>query len=181
MTQLDENAAGIVDVVQRDHREIEQMFAKVEGATGKSRQQAFNALAQKLKAHEAAEQEVVHPITDEVGATDVADSVEKEESTASQLLASMEDMDTASDEFEAKFEELKSDVLAHAGTRSRRNILASWRANRPSTCASSARSCESAETPVGQASRPFTPLRRTRRARRRRRATYVVGEVGVGR
>ena len=114
MTQLDENAAGIVDVVQRDHREIEQMFAKVEGATGKSRQQAFNALAQKLKAHEAAEQEVVHPITDEVGATDVADSVEKEESTASQLLASMEDMDTASDEFEAKFKELKSDVLAHA-------------------------------------------------------------------
>lgn len=114
MTNLDENAAGIVDVVRRDHREIEQLFAKVEGATGKSRQQAFAALAQKLKAHESAEQEVVHPITDEVGATDVAESVEKEESTASKLLTTMEDMDTASDEFEAKFQELKSDVTAHA-------------------------------------------------------------------
>jgi hemerythrin superfamily protein len=114
MTQLNENGAGIVDVVRRDHREIEQMFADVEGASGNGRARAFDALAQKLKAHEAAEQEVVHPITEEVGATDVADSVEKEESTASRLLSSLEQMGTESAEFDAKFQELKSDVMAHA-------------------------------------------------------------------
>ena len=86
MAMRDDSAIGVIDAIRRDHREIEEMLAEVEGAKGQSREEAFAALAQKLKAHESAEQEVVHPITDEVGATDVADSVEKEESTASQLL-----------------------------------------------------------------------------------------------
>ena len=98
MASRDDSAIGVIDAVRRDHREIEEMIAEVENAKGQSREEAFAALAQKLKAHETAEQEVVHPITDEVGAPDVADSVEKEESKASQLLASMEDLDVSSAE-----------------------------------------------------------------------------------
>lgn len=114
MAKSDQSATGVIDVIRRDHREIEEMLAEVEGAKGQSREEAFSALAQKLKAHETAEQEVVHPITDEVGAPDVADSVEKEETIASQILASMEDLDVSSDEFETKFQELKAGVMAHA-------------------------------------------------------------------
>ena len=114
MAMQDDSAVGVIDAIRRDHREIEEMLAEVENAKGQSREEAFAALAQKLKAHEAAEQEIVHPITDEVGAPDVADSVEQEESTASALLASMEDLDVSSDEFETKFQELKSGVMAHA-------------------------------------------------------------------
>ncbi len=114
MAKYDQSATGVIDVIRRDHREIEEMLAEVEGANGQSREEAFAALAQKLKAHETAEQEVVHPVTDDVGAPDVADSVEKEESKASSLLASMEGLDVTSAEFEAKFQELKAGVMAHA-------------------------------------------------------------------
>jgi hypothetical protein len=114
MAQLEENAPGVVGAVRRDHREIETMITAVEDAQGKARKDAFDALARKLSAHEAAEEEVVHPLTEDIGASDVAESVESEESEASTLLSKMASMDAASSEFDAAFQTLKLAVLAHA-------------------------------------------------------------------
>jgi hemerythrin superfamily protein len=105
---------GVVAAVQRDHRDIEKMLDEVEKASGTARREAFERLATKLKAHEEAEDEVVHPLAKEEGAGEKVDHLEDEEDEASQMLTRLQKMDCDSDEFTRLFAELKQDVLHHA-------------------------------------------------------------------
>lgn len=105
---------GLIEVVQRDHREVERMLETVASASGESRRQAFEQLAEKLKAHEAAEQKVVHPLAASEGEEKKAAALRSEESAASALLKKLKGLDVDSPEFEAGFARLKADVLAHA-------------------------------------------------------------------
>jgi hypothetical protein len=104
----------VIDAIQRDHREVEQMLGAVMSVSGDARRQAFDRLATKLKAHEAAEQKVVHPLTAEEGDADEAQALQAEESAASKAIKQLEGLDVDSDEFERGFAKLKADVLAHA-------------------------------------------------------------------
>jgi hemerythrin superfamily protein len=115
MTTTDQNGAiGVLAAVQRDHRQIEQMIATVERTSGNAKQDAFEDLVRKLAVHETAEEMVVHPLTKEVGAGQVADSVLGEEDKAKKALSDLDGMDVTSSEFETKFAKIKTDVLAHA-------------------------------------------------------------------
>jgi len=104
----------VIDAIQRDHREVEQMLEAVTSRSGDARRQAFDQLAAKLKAHEAAEQKVVHPLTEEEGDADEAEALRAEETAASKTLRELEGLDVDSAEFERGFARLKADVLAHA-------------------------------------------------------------------
>ena len=110
----DNNTFGLVEIIQRDHREVEQMLGAVESASGDVRRRAFGDLAEKLKAHEAAEQKVVHPLTADEGDAAEARALREEESAASAALEKLEGLDVDSAEFERGFARLKADVLAHA-------------------------------------------------------------------
>jgi hemerythrin superfamily protein len=115
MTTTDQHSAiGVIATVQRDHRQIEQMLANVERATGRGRQDAFEDLVRKLAVHETAEELVVHPLTKEVGAETIAESVLAEEDQAKKELSQLDGIDVTSAEFAPKFEKIKSAVLAHA-------------------------------------------------------------------
>lgn len=105
---------GVVAAVQRDHREIEQLFEAVESAQGQSRRDAFDRLAGKLRAHEEAEEQVVHPLAKSDGIEGTVEELEQEEQTASTALGKLEGMDVDSDEFARAFTKLKRDALAHA-------------------------------------------------------------------
>jgi hypothetical protein len=109
----DENST-VIDAIQRDHREVEQMLEAVTSRSGDARRQAFDRLAAKLKAHEAAEQQVVHTLAEEEGEADEAKALRAEESAASKALKELQDLDVDSAEFERGFARLKADVLAHA-------------------------------------------------------------------
>ena len=104
----------VIEAIQRDHRDVEQMLESVTSSSGDKRRRAFWELAAKLKAHEAAEQTVVHPLTAEEGNTAEAKALEAEESAASKALKKLEGVDVDSAEFESGFARLKADVLAHA-------------------------------------------------------------------
>ena len=104
----------LIDVIQHDHHEVEEMLQAVGSASGAARRDAFGRLASKLKAHEAAEQKVVHPLTADEGDTDEAQALQAEESAASKALKELEGLDVDSAEFENGFARLKADVLAHA-------------------------------------------------------------------
>ena len=104
----------VIDAIQRDHREVEQLLEAVTSRSGDARRRAFDELAAKLKAHEAAEQKVVHPLTEEEGDADEAEALRAEESAASKALAGLVGLDVDSAEFERGFARLKADVLAHA-------------------------------------------------------------------
>ncbi len=110
----DDSATGVVAAVQRDHREIEQMIENVESSTGDARRQAFDRLASKLKAHEHAEEAVVHPLAKDEGNAETVTELVDEETTASKALQQLQGMDVDSGEFDAAFAKLKKDVLAHA-------------------------------------------------------------------
>ena len=105
--------ADVVSVVQRDHREIEQMMARVESSTDGERQDAFEDLVRKLAIHETAEEEVVHPLL-RGSATDVVDPILSEEDAAKRRLSDLEGVNVSSGTFMERFKMLKSDVLAHA-------------------------------------------------------------------
>jgi hemerythrin superfamily protein len=104
--------ADVVSVVQRDHREIEQMMARVESSADSERQDAFEDLVRKLAIHETAEEEVVHPLLRD--ATDVVDPILSEEDAAKRRLSDLEGVNVSSGTFIEQFKMLKSDVLAHA-------------------------------------------------------------------
>lgn len=110
----DDKRGSVIDAIQRDHREVEQMIEVVESASGDVRHRAFEQLAVKLKAHEAAEQSVVHPLTADAGDADEAQALQAEESAAAKALRELEGLDVDSPAFEAGFARLKVDVLAHA-------------------------------------------------------------------
>jgi len=115
MTQLeDHEGLNLIEVVRRDHREIEGMFSTVEQSSGRERQDAFEELVRKLAVHETAEEEVVHPLAKRDGAPDVVDEVLNEEDQAKKALAGLDGMDVTSPEFDSMFQRLKADVLAHA-------------------------------------------------------------------
>jgi hemerythrin superfamily protein len=107
-------ATGVVGAVQRDHREIEQMLDNVESSSGAKRQDAFARLAEKLQAHEAAEEKVVHPLAKDEGNAGTVDELVGEEQTASKALEKLQGLDVDSEAFEQAFQQLKRDVLAHA-------------------------------------------------------------------
>jgi hemerythrin superfamily protein len=114
MSMTEPNAVGVVATIQRDHRQIEAMIDDVERSTGGVKQDAFEELVRKLAVHETAEEMVVHPLMKDAGAGDVADQVLREEDHAKKVLAEVDGMDVTSPEFDAKFREIKREVLAHA-------------------------------------------------------------------
>ena len=106
----------VIELIQRDHQQVRQLLGQIEAADPDSRGELFHELVGELARHEAAEETIVHPtLRDEVdGGRAIADQVLEEESEAESLLARMEKMDPASDEFVDAFRSLRDDVLQHA-------------------------------------------------------------------
>jgi hypothetical protein len=108
------DSEDVVNLVQRDHREIEQMLDSVTRSAGDERKEVVERLIRKLAVHETAEEEVVHPLLKEAGADAVANGVLHEESEAKKALARLDGLDVTEPAFAATFVSIKQDVLAHA-------------------------------------------------------------------
>ena len=106
----------IIELIQQDHDEVCSLFARLDECCPSERGELFQEIVHELARHEAAEESIVHPtLRDDVaGGESVAEAVLDEESKAEQLMADMESLDPESDEFLAKFRELRNDVLEHA-------------------------------------------------------------------
>jgi hemerythrin superfamily protein len=109
----DEN---VVELLQRQHEEIRKLFAKVEKAKGKDRQDAFDELRCLLAVHETAEEEIVHPYARHVigNGERIIDARLKEERDAKELLQELERIGVDSIEFEPMLGRLHKAVEAHA-------------------------------------------------------------------
>ena len=109
-------AQDVIELIQQDHQQVRQLFGQIETADAESRGDLFDELVGELARHEAAEESIVHPtLRDEVtDGRSIAEDVLEEESQAESLLARMEKMDPASDDFVDAFRSLREDVLEHA-------------------------------------------------------------------
>lgn len=105
----------VVRVLVEQHDLIRQSFTQVRAATGAARAVAFSDLAHLLAVHEALEEELLRPVTVEIGELDIARARLSEELRAESVLARCKGLDAESDEFELALGQLEAAVLDHAG------------------------------------------------------------------
>ncbi|MEV4313896.1 hemerythrin domain-containing protein [Actinocrispum sp. NPDC049592] len=105
----------VLEMLQRQHEEIRQLFTQLETATGERRKDLFHSLVRLLAVHETAEEEVVHPeVRDLTGGEPVVEARLGEEHRAKQLLSTLTEIGPDADGFDTLLTQLRDDVLAHA-------------------------------------------------------------------
>lgn len=105
----------IVDVLTDDHRRIRALFGRLDTTPVDQREDLFREIVGELARHEAAEESIVHAATRDIpGGEQIAQEVLAEEDRAEKLMAEMEKLDPAGDEFARAFARLRDDVLSHA-------------------------------------------------------------------
>jgi len=107
-------APGIIDELRHDHQEVRMLFARIEPAHGKKREELFQRLVGELIRHEVAEEEILRPISAKDAGKAIANARIKEESKAEALLKAMEGLDVDSAEFGRRLVTLRRDVQRHA-------------------------------------------------------------------
>jgi len=110
----DRNDTDLIEAIRSDHEEVKALLEDVSTSTGTARTQALQALITKASAHEAAEQEHVHPLTLESGGAAVVEHEMKEESKGKAGLMELKRLGVDAPEFDQKFSELKAAILEHA-------------------------------------------------------------------
>lgn len=114
--QHDTDRQDVVDLLLAQHDEIKLLFAQVANTTGDRKRELFQDLVRLLAVHEAAEEQLVHPLARgklDSGAS-VVDSRLKEEDEAKHALARLYDLGVEHPRFDAELIALGDSVKAHA-------------------------------------------------------------------
>lgn len=104
----------VIDLLLDQHEVVKALMTRVAADRGADRDTAFAALADLLERHELGEQAVVHPAVKELEAREIAGERMTEEQAADKDLAELRKLGVDSPEFDARFSEFRSAVLAHA-------------------------------------------------------------------
>jgi hemerythrin superfamily protein len=117
--QAGDDQASDIDVVAllvRQHGDIRNLFDEVEQSRGEERRDAFRRLVRLLAVHETAEEEVVHPFVRRAveGGEQVVEDRLREEKSAKESLAALDDMDTDDPKFMPRLMQLRTEVQEHA-------------------------------------------------------------------
>lgn len=106
----------VLSVLTEQHELLKTLMKRVGGAPDEDRQAAFDDLRHLLVAHEAAEEEVLHPLArEDLGSDDeIVSERLSEEAQAGKAIAALEQLDIGSAKFGTEFAELEKSVIAHA-------------------------------------------------------------------
>src|SRR4051812_6007416 len=103
----------VIKLLEQDHREVEELFAKAESTSGAAKQQVVSKIASELTLHAEVEEQIVYPAMRDAGLDGIVDEAEQEHSKVKELVAQLEGMDATTDEVDAVLAELKADVQHH--------------------------------------------------------------------
>jgi iron-sulfur cluster repair protein YtfE (RIC family) len=103
----------VIKLLETDHREVEDLFAKAESTSGAAKQQVVTKLASELTLHAEVEEQIVYPAMRAAGLDDLVAEAEREHGKVKELVAQLESMDATTDEVDAVLAELKADVQHH--------------------------------------------------------------------
>jgi iron-sulfur cluster repair protein YtfE (RIC family) len=103
----------VIKVLETDHREVEDLFAKAESTSGAAKQQVVTKIADELTLHAEVEEQVVYPAMRKAGLNDIVDEAEQEHTKVKQLVAQLETMDGTTADVDPVLAELKADVQHH--------------------------------------------------------------------
>jgi hypothetical protein len=105
-----------VALLVEQHTRIRDLFAEAELTSSAGRADAFHRLVRLLVVHEAADKQVLHPLTRRYvrGGDHIVADLLAEEHRTGQTLAALEEMGTDAPEFPRLLTELRTAVLEHA-------------------------------------------------------------------
>jgi iron-sulfur cluster repair protein YtfE (RIC family) len=103
----------VIKLLETDHREVEDLFAKAESTSGAAKQQVVTKIASELTLHAEVEEQIVYPAMREAGLDEIVDEAEQEHSRVKELVAQLEAMDGTGDGADAVLSELKAEVQHH--------------------------------------------------------------------
>jgi hemerythrin superfamily protein len=108
--------ADAVRFLRDQHDTIRELFSSVADAKGDERREVFEPLVRLLAVHETAEEMVIYPALRSAGdeGTAIVDARTAEEDQAKKMLADLEKLDPASDEFNGLFIQVRAAVEQHA-------------------------------------------------------------------
>lgn len=106
----------IISELQSDHKQVKQLFVRLEQATPAKTREIFWELTNELVRHEVAEEEIVYPEVRKLvpNGERLANARIKEQSAAEELLAKMEKAGTDDKQFPTYLHRLQKAVLEHA-------------------------------------------------------------------
>ena len=103
----------VIKLLEADHREVEDLFAKAESTSGAAKQQVVMKIAAELTLHAEVEEQIVYPAMREAGLESLVDEAEEEHSMIKELVAQLEAMDAAIEGVDSVLAELKANVEHH--------------------------------------------------------------------
>jgi len=105
-----------VDMLESQHREVEDLFAKLEKADrGDRKQKLFTQIADKLAVHASIEEEAFYPAVKAKRTEDILLESLEEHLGIKRVLADLIDLDASDETFEAKTKVLQEQVEHHVG------------------------------------------------------------------
>ena len=103
----------VIKLLETDHREVEDLFAKAASTSGAAKQQVVTKLASELTLHAEVEDEIVYPAMREAGLDELVDEAEQEHSKVKEMVAELEATDATTDEVDSVLMELEAAVQHH--------------------------------------------------------------------
>lgn len=104
---------NVVSILYEQHAQLRDQFALVPDLRGKPRRAAFDMLREMLARHEAAEAQVLRPLTEKLTPAAESRARNDEERAAARELADLERLDVDSPEFAPRLRLLEEAVLLH--------------------------------------------------------------------
>src|SRR3954451_11200634 len=161
--EFQEYEGDVVTFLVHQHDELKGLLSRVLGTQGAERQEAFDAVRESLARHEAAEEEVLRPLTRQApdGDEEVAMRTGEEE-RATEALALLEQFDVGSIPFEVQFRTFEEAVLRHAEEEETHEFPLLRRTHGPETlrrARAAAEAVEQADRPPASGPRTFAAMR----------------------
>ncbi len=110
----------VIEVLEHDHREVEQMFAELESLRGAATEEAkarrkdvADQVTIELVRHSVAEEVLVYPQVDRKVSSEEAERARKEHAEAEETLHRMEKLDADDPAFDGELATLMSEIRAH--------------------------------------------------------------------
>lgn len=109
-----DDSLDALDLLKAQHRYVDKLFSRIQSARGQAKAAAFRELADMLAIHAIIEEKIFYPSVKSAGTRELVTESAEEHLGMKRTLADMLELDSSSDEFDAKLSVLEEQVHHHA-------------------------------------------------------------------
>lgn len=102
-----------IELLETQHEEVKALFKKCQKASGESKRQLFEKIADELAVHAAIEEKHFYPATKSARTEDLLQEAVEEHLSVKRIIADLLEMDPAEAQFDAKITVLQEQVEHH--------------------------------------------------------------------